>query len=100
LKWDSFDKNTVCNKVGICYASWIHDRDADFVPFLGRVEKLGFTFLKSTRGPLQLRSGRSFKPSKVASRICARLTEMQTVRVSREKDTGEKLHLRFPMLAK
>ncbi len=40
------------NKVGIYYAYWTHDWDADFVPFLARVKKLGFDVLEINAGTL------------------------------------------------
>jgi len=40
------------NKVGIYYAYWTHDWDADFVPFLDRVRKLGFDVLEINAGTL------------------------------------------------
>lgn len=40
------------NKVGIYYAYWTHDWDADFVPFLSRVKKLGFDVLEINAGTL------------------------------------------------
>ena len=38
------------NKVGIYYAYWTRDWDADFVPFVGRVRKLGFDILEVNAG--------------------------------------------------
>lgn len=40
------------NKVGIYYAYWTHDWNADFVPFLARVKKLGFDVLEINAGTL------------------------------------------------
>ena len=38
------------NKVGIYYAYWTHDWDADFVPFVAKVKKLGFDVLDVNSG--------------------------------------------------
>lgn len=38
------------NKVGIYYAYWTHDWDADFVPFVAKVKKLGFDILEVNAG--------------------------------------------------
>ncbi len=38
------------NKVGIYYAYWTHDWDADFVPFVGKVKSLGFDVLEVNSG--------------------------------------------------
>ena len=40
------------NKVGIYYAYWKHNWDADFVPFLSRVKGLGFDVLEINAGTL------------------------------------------------
>ncbi len=40
------------NKVGIYYAYWTHDWDADFVPYLARVRELGFDVLEINAGTL------------------------------------------------
>ena len=38
------------NKVGIYYAYWTHDWDADFVPFVAKVKQLGFDILEVNSG--------------------------------------------------
>ncbi|HET6485755.1 MAG TPA: sugar phosphate isomerase/epimerase family protein [Spirochaetia bacterium] len=38
------------NRVGIYYAYWTHDWDADFVPFVTRVKRLGFDALEVNSG--------------------------------------------------
>ena len=38
------------NKIGIYYAYWTHDRDADFHPFIDRVAGLGFDVLEVNAG--------------------------------------------------
>jgi len=38
------------NRVGIYYAYWTHDWDADFVPFVERVKRLGFDALEVNSG--------------------------------------------------
>jgi D-psicose/D-tagatose/L-ribulose 3-epimerase len=38
------------NKVGIYYAFWTQNWDADFVPFVGKVKKLGFDVLEVNAG--------------------------------------------------
>jgi len=38
------------NKVGIYYAYWTHDWDADFVPFVAKVKRLGFDVLEVNSG--------------------------------------------------
>jgi D-psicose/D-tagatose/L-ribulose 3-epimerase len=38
------------NKVGIYYAYWTNDWDADFVPFVGKVKALGFDVLEVNSG--------------------------------------------------
>lgn len=38
------------NKVGIYYAYWTHDWDADFVPFVSKVKSLGFDVLEVNSG--------------------------------------------------
>ena len=38
------------NKVGIYYAYWTRDWDADFVPFVSKVKKLGFDILEVNSG--------------------------------------------------
>lgn len=38
------------NKVGIYYAYWTHNWDADFVPYVARVKKLGFDVLEVNSG--------------------------------------------------
>jgi len=38
------------NTIGIYYAYWTHDWDADFVPFVARVKKLGFDALEVNSG--------------------------------------------------
>lgn len=38
------------NKVGIYYAYWTHDWDADFVPFVPKVKQLGFDILEVNSG--------------------------------------------------
>src|SRR5580692_7266736 len=38
------------NKIGIYYAYWTHDWDADFVPFVARVKRLGFDILEVNAG--------------------------------------------------
>jgi len=38
------------NKVGIYYAYWTHDWDADFVPFVEKVKRLGFDVLEVNAG--------------------------------------------------
>jgi len=46
------------NKVGIYYAYWTHDWDADFVPFVGKVKALGFDALEVNSGTVTNMSGR------------------------------------------
>ncbi|TWU21380.1 D-psicose 3-epimerase [Bythopirellula polymerisocia] len=38
------------NKIGIYYAYWTHDWDADFVPFVSKVKQLGFDILEVNSG--------------------------------------------------
>ena len=38
------------NKVGIYYAYWTHNWDADFVPFVSKVKRLGFDVLEVNSG--------------------------------------------------
>lgn len=38
------------NKVGIYYAYWTHDWDANFLPYVGKVKKLGFDALEVNGG--------------------------------------------------
>ena len=38
------------NKVGIYYAYWTHDWDADFVPYVAKVKQLGFDVLEVNSG--------------------------------------------------
>ncbi|HEY1763888.1 MAG TPA: sugar phosphate isomerase/epimerase [Opitutaceae bacterium] len=38
------------NKIGIYYAYWTHSWDADFVPFVARVKRLGFDILEVNAG--------------------------------------------------
>ncbi len=38
------------NKIGIYYAYWTHDWDADFVPFVSKVKNLGFDILEVNAG--------------------------------------------------
>ncbi len=38
------------NKIGIYYAYWTHNWDADFVPFVSKVKKLGFDILEVNAG--------------------------------------------------
>lgn len=38
------------NKIGIYYAFWTHDWDADFVPFVSKVKRLGFDVLEVNSG--------------------------------------------------
>lgn len=38
------------NKIGIYYAYWTHSWDADFVPFVSRVKRLGFDILEVNAG--------------------------------------------------
>jgi len=43
---------TVNNKVGIYYAYWTHDWDADFVPYLSKARQLGFDVLEVNAGTI------------------------------------------------
>ena len=45
------------NKVGIYYAYWAHDWDADFVPFVAKVKRLGFDILEVNSGTVTNMSG-------------------------------------------
>ena len=38
------------NKIGIYYAYWTHNWDVDFVPFVGKVKRLGFDILEVNSG--------------------------------------------------
>jgi D-psicose/D-tagatose/L-ribulose 3-epimerase len=38
------------NKIGIYYAYWTHDWDADFVPYVAKVKRLGFDILEVNSG--------------------------------------------------
>ena len=40
------------NRVGIYYAFWTHRWDADFVPFVRKVKRLGFEILEVNSGTL------------------------------------------------
>jgi D-psicose/D-tagatose/L-ribulose 3-epimerase len=42
----------VINKVGIYYAYWTQDWDADFVPYLSKVKELGFDVLEVNAGTI------------------------------------------------
>lgn len=46
------------NKVGIYYAYWTRNWDADFVPFVSRVKKLGFDILEVNSGTVTRMSDR------------------------------------------
>ena len=45
------------NKIGIYYAFWTHDWDADFVPYVAKVKKLGFDILEVNSGTVTRMSG-------------------------------------------
>lgn len=49
------------NKIGIYYAYWTRDWDADFVPFVGKVKKLGFDILEVNSGTVADLSDRERK---------------------------------------
>lgn len=50
------------NKVGIYYAYWTHDWDADFVPFVGKVKRLGFNVLEVNSGTVaNMRAGQKVR---------------------------------------
>jgi D-psicose/D-tagatose/L-ribulose 3-epimerase len=55
------------NKVGIYYAYWEHNWDADFVPFLSRVKGLGFDVLEINAGTLSTLSGSERRRLRTAS---------------------------------
>lgn len=55
------------NKVGIYYAYWEHDWDADFVPFLSLVKGLGFDALEINAGTLARLSSSERKRLRAAS---------------------------------
>ncbi len=40
------------NKVGIYYAYWTHDWDADFMPYLRKAKQLGFDVLEVNAGTI------------------------------------------------
>jgi D-psicose/D-tagatose/L-ribulose 3-epimerase len=42
------------NKVGIYYAYWVHDWDADFHPFIDKAAALGFDILEVNAGPIAI----------------------------------------------
>lgn len=44
------------NKIGIYYAYWTHNWDADFVPFVAKVRKLGFDVLEVNSGTVTMMS--------------------------------------------
>lgn len=44
-------------KIGIYYAFWTHDWDADFVPYIARVKRLGFDILEVNSGTVTRMSG-------------------------------------------
>ena len=44
------NKENVMNKIGIYYAYWTHDWDADFVPYVEKVSQLGFDILEVNAG--------------------------------------------------
>jgi D-psicose/D-tagatose/L-ribulose 3-epimerase len=46
------------NKIGIYYAYWTHNWDADFVPFVAKVKRLGFDILEVNSGTLTNMSDR------------------------------------------
>jgi D-psicose/D-tagatose/L-ribulose 3-epimerase len=46
------------NKIGIYYAYWTHTWDADFVPFVARVKRLGFDVLEVNAGTVTKMSPR------------------------------------------
>ena len=46
------------NKIGIYYAYWTHNWDADFVPFVAKVKRLGFDILEVNSGPVTNMSNR------------------------------------------
>jgi D-psicose/D-tagatose/L-ribulose 3-epimerase len=46
------------NKVGIYYAYWTHRWDVDFIPFVGRVKRLGFDVLEVNSGTVARLSAR------------------------------------------
>jgi D-psicose/D-tagatose/L-ribulose 3-epimerase len=55
------------NKVGIYYAYWTHDWDADFVPFVARVKRLGFDILEVNAGTVTEMSNRERDRLKAAA---------------------------------
>jgi D-psicose/D-tagatose/L-ribulose 3-epimerase len=55
------------NKVGIYYAYWEHNWDADFVPFLSRVKRLGFDVLEINAGTIAGLSGAERQRLRAAS---------------------------------
>jgi D-psicose/D-tagatose/L-ribulose 3-epimerase len=46
------------NKIGIYYAYWAHNWDADFVPFVAKVKRLGFDILEVNSGTVTRMSNR------------------------------------------
>src|SRR5580658_6133849 len=55
------------NKIGIYYAYWTHDWDADFVPFVARVKRLGFDILEVNAGTVTEMSNRERDRLKAAA---------------------------------
>lgn len=45
------------SKIGIYYAYWTHEWDADFVPFVARVKSLGFDVLEVNSGTIERMDG-------------------------------------------
>jgi D-psicose/D-tagatose/L-ribulose 3-epimerase len=55
------------NKIGIYYAYWTHNWDADFVPFVTKVKRLGFDILEVNSGTVTNMSNRERDRLKLAA---------------------------------
>jgi D-psicose/D-tagatose/L-ribulose 3-epimerase len=63
------------NKIGIYYAYWTHTWDADFVPFVARVKRLGFDVLEVNAGTVtRMRKGERDRLRRAAEKAGIDLT--------------------------
>jgi len=63
------------NKIGIYYAYWTHDWDADFVPYVARIKRLGFDILEVNAGTVtNMPSGERDRLKRAAEKASIELT--------------------------
>ena len=62
------------NKIGIYYAYWTHEWDADFHPFVDKVAALGFDLLEVNGGTTRVERG-ALELSGALRRVASRLGE-------------------------